>query len=91
MYSSATESCLNSRGKNFFPCIIYKMASTDIADNVNFSLLIQEIPGTFNRYDREIIHKDMNLQFPKKLAINNWPDETRWKPLLNFLLDPEVY
>ena len=60
------------------------MSSSNIPDEVNFSLLIQEIPGTFNRYDREIIHKDMNLTFPAKLAINNWPDEIRWKNFVKF-------
>ena len=55
------------------------MASTDIDDNHNFTLLRQSIPGTYNKYNREIIHEDLNLTFPAKLRINNWPDEIRWK------------
>ncbi len=61
------------------------MASTDIPDNVNFSLLSQTIPGTYNKYNRVTIREDLNLQFPDKIGINNWSDELRWK---NFMIYP---
>ncbi len=61
------------------------MASTDISDSVNFDLLYQTIPGTYNKYDRITIREDLNLQFPPKIGINNWSDQVRWK---TFMIHP---
>lgn len=61
------------------------MSSSYILDpNKNFSLLRQQIPGTYNRYDRTIIRDNLNLTLPKKVGINNWTDFVRYKSFVKY-------
>lgn len=60
------------------------MTSSNIPDSVNFDLLYQEIPGTYNTYDRKTIHETLNLILPAKIQVNNWSDQVRWKNFVKF-------
>ena len=60
------------------------MESSNIPDANNFDLLIQEIPGTYNSYDRENISEELNLTLPQKIKINNWDYLLRWKNFQKF-------
>lgn len=60
------------------------MSSSNIADENNFDLIYQTIPGTYNKYDRVTIHEDLNLTLPETIGVNNWPDEIRYKSFVKF-------
>lgn len=71
-------------------CHIYIIKMVDLNNSRNLDMIYQNIPGTFNWYDREIIHKEMNLKLPPKIGINNWSDEVRGKSFVSFPPRPRI-
>ena len=58
--------------------------------NNNFDLLYQEIPHTYNKYDRITIREEKNLQMPARLGINNWVDEIRFRSFVKSTPRPRI-
>lgn len=61
--------------------VLYTM---ELPDQINFDLIYQNNPKTYNNYDRNIIHDDIELTFPTKIKINNVSDAIRGKTFVHF-------